>query len=184
MKSPKRKALMDMIRRLREEFSLSQAEIARLTGLSEATISRIVNGIDPEKLLLGAVVFLGLSYLLSKVPRPPKDAATIARDKRGNDKLKGLEGLKLKLMRVEMGLTQAQLAERLGVSDAAVCRWEKGVVKTEYLPIITLAMMQIQHQLGCEKSGLAQAKTGEAFSTQVTEGMAKEWFEDFMAAFA
>jgi transcriptional regulator with XRE-family HTH domain len=147
MKSPMRKSVESMIRRLREDYSLTQAEIAQLTGLSEATVSRIVNGIDDKSFVLGMVLFLGLSYFLSKVPPPPKDEAREEREIRRNNKLKGISGRRLKLMRVEMDLTQAQLAKHLGVSIAAICRWEKGIVKIEHLPIITLAMMQVRHHL-------------------------------------
>lgn len=50
-------------------------------------------------------------------------------------------------MRVEMDLTQLQLAKYLGVSEGSISRWENGIVKIEYLPIITLAMMEVRHLL-------------------------------------
>lgn len=33
---------------------------------------------------------------------------------------------RLKLLRKEMGLTQAELAEKLGLKQATIAKWEKG----------------------------------------------------------
>ena len=38
----------------------------------------------------------------------------------------------LKEKRLEYGLTQAELAKRLGYSSPTICRWEKGVAISEY----------------------------------------------------
>ena len=38
----------------------------------------------------------------------------------------------LKEKRLEYGLTQAELAKRLGYSSPTICRWEKGVKISEY----------------------------------------------------
>lgn len=38
----------------------------------------------------------------------------------------------LKEKRLEYGLTQAELAKRLGYSSPTICRWEKGVEISEY----------------------------------------------------
>jgi transcriptional regulator with XRE-family HTH domain len=147
MKTPSRKTIEAMIRKLREEYSLTQREIAHLTGLSEATVSRIINGVDTKTLVYGTVLFLGLSFLFSRVPPPPKDEAAEEKERRRPNKLKGVSGRRLKLMRVEMDLTQLQLAKYLGVSEGSISRWENGIVKIEYLPIITLAMMEVRHLL-------------------------------------
>ncbi len=44
----------------------------------------------------------------------------------------------LKQMRQRVGLTQAELARRIGVSDRAVRAWEKG----EYPPTLTVPQMR------------------------------------------
>lgn len=45
----------------------------------------------------------------------------------------------LKQMRQRVGLTQAELARRIGVSDRAVRAWEKG----EYPPTLTVPQMRM-----------------------------------------
>ena len=44
----------------------------------------------------------------------------------------------LKRLRLKMGLTQAELARRIGVSDRAVRAWEKG----EYPPMLTISQVR------------------------------------------
>jgi DNA-binding XRE family transcriptional regulator len=44
----------------------------------------------------------------------------------------------LKQMRQRVGLTQAELARRIGVSDRAVRAWEKG----EYPPMLTIPQIR------------------------------------------
>lgn len=44
----------------------------------------------------------------------------------------------LKRLRLQMGLTQAELARRIGVSDRAVRGWEKG----EYPPTLTISQIR------------------------------------------
>lgn len=44
-----------------------------------------------------------------------------------------------KQMRQKVGLTQAELARRIGVSDRAVRAWEKG----EYPPMLTIAQLRL-----------------------------------------
>ena len=52
----------------------------------------------------------------------------------------------LKRMRQQAGLTQAELARRIGVSDRAVRAWEKG----EYPPTLTVP----QIRLLCQELGV------------------------------
>ena len=44
----------------------------------------------------------------------------------------------LKRLRLKMGLTQAELARRIGVSDRAVRAWEKG----EYPPMLSIPQVR------------------------------------------
>ena len=58
----------------------------------------------------------------------------------------------LKKMRARLGLTQAELAERLGVERNTVNRWEMGL-----LPIQTITGLAVHH-LECLPKGKRQRK--------------------------
>ena len=42
-------------------------------------------------------------------------------------------------LREEAGLTMAELARAVGVSDATICKWEKGETSPMYYAVIALA---------------------------------------------
>lgn len=46
---------------------------------------------------------------------------------------------KIKLARMEAGLTQKELADKLDVTETQVCRWETGRVRPSYLRLIDIA---------------------------------------------
>lgn len=48
-------------------------------------------------------------------------------------------GVRLKELREEAGLTMRQLADAIGVSDAAVCKWENGAAEPKASYIMKLA---------------------------------------------
>jgi len=48
-------------------------------------------------------------------------------------------GLLIKQLREKLGLTQAQLAEKLSISDKAVCKWETGNGFPEVSQLLTLS---------------------------------------------
>lgn len=57
--------------------------------------------------------------------------------------------MKLREMRERLGLTQAQLAEALGVPQATISRWENAGHKIQQPTILRLAM----EHLRCKKRG-------------------------------
>lgn len=48
-------------------------------------------------------------------------------------------GLRLKEMREEAGLSMLQLAKEIGVSDAAICKWENGLAEPKITYLVRLA---------------------------------------------
>lgn len=62
-----------------------------------------------------------------------------------------MEGDELKKRRVALGLTQAQLAETLGVKPNTVARWENGVLAVPQA--IVLAMETVEREHGKKKGG-------------------------------
>ncbi len=51
----------------------------------------------------------------------------------------------LKTIRVELGLSQAKLAEALGVASNTVARWERGKLEIAHPAILSLALEQLRH---------------------------------------
>lgn len=55
--------------------------------------------------------------------------------------IKGGRTISIKSRRLELGLTQSELATRLGVDQTAVCQWENGVgPKRSRLPEVANAL--------------------------------------------
>ena len=59
----------------------------------------------------------------------------------------------LRRMRMERGMTMAQLAEKAGVATSGVCRWEAG----ERLPILYSALC-LAKALGCTVEDLVRGE--------------------------
>lgn len=77
--------------------------------------------------------------------------------------------------RKEMGLTQAQLAEKLGVSDKSVSRWENGKTMPDlslYEPLCEILRVGISELLyakkmtDCEKSSQGEKSAMSIFKTK------------------
>ena len=89
---------------------------------------------------------------------------------------------KLQNLRRAAGLSQEQLAERLGVTRQAVSKWETGEGKPDIdnlLPLARLLHTTVDYLLGCDAA--RQQKEIEAFKTQaqalVNKGKRRESLE-------
>ncbi len=61
-----------------------------------------------------------------------------------------MEGIKFKEIRDELGMTQAQIAEQLGVKENTVYRWEAGrlpISKTVALALAHLERMKMDSEM-------------------------------------
>ena len=47
-------------------------------------------------------------------------------------------------MRKRLGWTQAQLAERIGTTQATICRYEKGAVKISRMALLSLERVRLE----------------------------------------
>ena len=75
-------------------------------------------------------------------------------------------GKNIKELRVEKGLSQAQLAERVGVTQGAIYFWEKGINEPTAGYLVKLAQVfsvSIDELLSfdCHNAGETETKTGE-----------------------
>lgn len=57
-----------------------------------------------------------------------------------------MDGSELKRRRVLLGMSQEQLAKRLGVTQNAISRWESGKVTIRHDVILLLAMMYLEQE--------------------------------------
>jgi transcriptional regulator with XRE-family HTH domain len=55
-----------------------------------------------------------------------------------------MDGSELKRRRVMLGMSQEQLAKRLGVTQNAISRWESGKVAIRHDVILFLAMLYLE----------------------------------------
>lgn len=108
----------ERLRQLRKEKGLSQKELAEALNVANTTVSIWERGLrKPEMDTLEKVrnyFDVSLAYLLGENTgeRAGKSSVTFAQ--------------RLKELRVESGLTQEELAEKLGVTKNTIFVWEKG----------------------------------------------------------
>lgn len=108
----------ERLRQLRKEKGLSQKELAEALNVANTTVSIWERGLrKPEMDTLEKVrnyFEVSLAYLLGENTgeRAGKSSVTFAQ--------------RLKELRVESGLTQEELAEKLGVTKNTIFVWEKG----------------------------------------------------------
>lgn len=67
-------------------------------------------------------------------------------------------GALIRRLRRELGLTQLQLADRLGVSDKAVSKWERGLGSPEVSTLPRLSQV-----LGVDLARMLQGCTGTTY---------------------
>lgn len=111
-----RKHFSEQIKLWRQAKGLSLEEASKIFGISPKTFLDWERGMIPsnrQKERLAEELGLDKDVLFKKCEV---------------GKLNAL----LKEKRLEYGLTQAELAKRLGYSATTICRWEKGVEISEY----------------------------------------------------
>ena len=108
----------ERLRQLRKEKGLSQIELAEALNVANTTVSIWERGLrKPEMDTLEKVrkyFDVSLAYLLGENTGERTDEASVTFAQR------------LKELRVERGLTQEELAEKLGVTKNTIYVWEKG----------------------------------------------------------
>lgn len=159
----------EKVRQLRTEQGLTQAQLAEIVGVKTATISAWETGritIRPERLsALGTALGHQFPY---------------ADEGAGNS-----FGEQIKVLRVQRGLSQAEFARQVGVSNAAVSRWERGAVPRRRSVLQQLAAHEVPRPVGHKpiwlstafgenltklrlKAGLSQKALGQAIGVDDT----------------
>jgi transcriptional regulator with XRE-family HTH domain len=143
----KKKRLGREFRAAREKEGRSQESVAELLDTSTATISRMETGQASVVLLIFIILFLSF---LSK-------GATFTQAARKITKLRPLAGRKLRERREAINLSQAELAEELGVSRSTINRWEQGYFDSTLMSYkwLTLALDEIGQRRALEKQKAA-----------------------------
>ena len=65
-----------------------------------------------------------------------------------------MDGHTLKVERVKLGLSQVELAERLGVTQNTMSRWESGAVAIRHRVIMERALRDVAVELERERLGV------------------------------
>jgi transcriptional regulator with XRE-family HTH domain len=115
--TPDKGRLGRKLREARKAERLSQSDIAEAFGFDTSTISRAEQG----RMTVALVFFLILFFVFMKNEKNMTTA--IQKVKR----IYPLTAKKLRKQREDLGLTQAELADILGVKRLTVFRWEKGI---------------------------------------------------------
>lgn len=68
-----------------------------------------------------------------------------------------MDGHTLKIERVKLGLSQVELAERLGVTQNTISRWESGGVTIRHQIIMQRALRDLAGELARERTGQPDA---------------------------
>ena len=127
----------NILKNRRKELGLTLSQIADKMGVSEATVQRWESGnikslrqerIGPlsEILRVSPAVLMGWAddEVTSPSPHPPitsKEEELLALHRQLNE-----EGEDLKTRRLELKLSQLDVAKMVGVSEATISRWESG----------------------------------------------------------
>ncbi len=56
----------------------------------------------------------------------------------------GMDGNELRRRRTALGMTQAELARRLGTSQQTVFKWESGATRIQHAPMMRLALRYLE----------------------------------------
>jgi len=112
----------DDVKALRQKIGLTQAELAQLLGVSTAAVTSWESGrtspARDKRRGLAEIRQLSRSEVLARLGRSEELATVEAKG--------GISPEEIRALRKQAGLSQAQLAARLGVSVNSVSNWETG----------------------------------------------------------
>jgi DNA-binding transcriptional regulator YiaG len=115
----------EQVKKLRDRFSLTQAELAELLGVSAASVTSWESGkTHPGRENRRAIADLRETDPAEISRRVGREEAVVVAS-RGPVKT-DLSPQEVKDIREEVGLTQRELAEKLGVSANSISNWETG----------------------------------------------------------
>ena len=99
-------------------------------------------------------------------PKPKRTKRNIIRrgPKTATKATAGTLGWRIQRLRKEHGLTQGELAQRLGVKQGAVSAWELGKVKPEDFPASALKLICLE--LGTTEAYLRTGKAGPSLASE------------------
>jgi transcriptional regulator with XRE-family HTH domain len=145
------------LRQLRERAGLTQKELAERSGVPQANIARWEQGVRTPLVVAIPPLVMALGVSTAALFEPPSKSARQQRRGRGRPpkveprkrRRRGrprewwpvdkLFGLRLMDLRQARGLTQVQLAQRIGMSDKTVSRMERGVQRPSWQIVQLLA---------------------------------------------
>ena len=183
---PRKRITGKMIRRLRQQLDLSQADFARLVGVSVHSVRnwerkaeqlRLL-GNTPQAILEAAG--MGREEARRRLGKPadpassqPSDdhAEKVAARKPGKPPSPAPEhtlaetpitGKMIRQHRERLGLSQAKFARLVGVSTQSVGAWEKRTGPTRFRPDTLAALIQVIHPEVPERSGRSEEVVEQA----------------------
>jgi len=117
----------EQIKRLRGKLGLTQGRLANLLGVSSAAVvawegGRSVPG-ESNRRALAKMLDMGMEEVGGRLGRKKAEAAGKGSKE---EKGKALTPEQVREIRTRLGLSQKELAAKLGVSANSVCNWETG----------------------------------------------------------
>jgi len=123
------------LKEFRLEFGLTQAEAAQLLKISLSTFKRL----ESKNLIVDLIILLACLWVFSEIKEKGKSA--MLEEAEQNTIYPTDEDLRKQ--RAELGLTQAQLARKLGVAFATVNRLENGHVHEATMLLYSIAVEEL-----------------------------------------
>lgn len=124
-------SIADKIKSRRSQLGYSLAELAELSGVNKSTLQRYESGAI-KNIPLSRLQTLSAALLITPgalLGWEEDDCADFVQAKAGGTCTNSLSTI-LKQRRKALGLTLAQIADAMGVTEATVQRWESGNIKS------------------------------------------------------